>query len=45
MQMAVLDNVRTFAVFVSSKLKLLLMNRKIAAVIAPQNCYLLRNIR
>jgi hypothetical protein len=38
-------NARAFAKMIFRKFGFLLMERQIAAVIAPQNCYLLRNIR
>jgi hypothetical protein len=39
------DNAHAFAKLIFRKFGFLLMERQIVAVIAPQNCYLLRNIR
>jgi hypothetical protein len=45
MRLGIAGNARAFAKMIFHKFGFLLMERQIAAVSAPQNCYLLRNIR
>ena len=45
MRLGIAGNTRAFAKLIFRKFGFLLMERQIAAVIALQNCYLLRNIR
>jgi len=45
MRLGIAGNTGAFAKLIFRKFGFLLMERQIAAVIAPQNCYLLRTIR